>query len=383
MRTSFLLYYSKWMDKKQVTGEKMQRKIYTPPVGPDLWERLAAEERPLVVYGMGNGADKLFDRLDKIGKKPVAVFASDDFVRGQSFRGYRVQHLSEIEEVYPSFVVLVSFATRLPAVMAYIYQLSEKYPLYLPDMPVVGEQYFDAVFVRAHEQELKNAYDLLADDLSREIFSSVVLYKYTGDIHYLKNACSTAEEDLSCLSEHNIRVAVDGGAYNGDTVKAMQESFPKIQKIYAVEPDPKNFKKLKKISADQETGSSILPIHAALWDRVGAGVFQSSGNRNSSLLAASYQHNEVTTPLLTVDEIVKDDVVDYIKYDVEGAEREALLGSQGTILRCQPALGVSVYHRSEDLFAIPLLLENIYPNYRFYMRRTDCLPAWEIMLYAV
>ena len=371
------------MDKKQVTGEKMQGKRYTPPTGPDLWERLAAEERPLVVYGMGNGADKLFERLEKIGKKPAAIFASDDFVRGQSFRGYRVQRFSEIREAYPSFVILVSFATRLPDVMAYIYQLAETYPLYLPDMPVVGEEYFDAAFVRAHAQELKDAYALLEDDLSREIFSSVVLYKYTGDIRYLKNACSTADDDLACLGGRDIRVAVDGGAYNGDTVRAMQASFSGLRKIYAVEPDPKNFKKLSKISAEQENGCSVLPIHGALWDRAGAGVFQSSGNRNSSLLAASYQHHEVSTPLLTVDEIVKDDGVDYVKYDVEGAEKEALLGTRETIRRCRPALGVSVYHRSEDLFTIPLLLKNMYPNCRFYLRRTSCLPAWEIMLYVV
>lgn len=361
----------------------MQEKTYTPPQGPDIWQRLAAEERPLVVYGMGNGADKLFDRLEKIGKKPVAVFASDDFVRGQSFHGYRVQRLAEVEEAYPSFVILVSFATRLPDVMAYIYRLAEKYPLFLPDMPVVGEQYFDAAFVKAHERELKETYALLTDDLSREIFSSVVLYKYTGDITYLKNACSTTAQDIACLAERKIRVAVDGGAYNGDTVKTMQACFPDLRKIYAVEPDPKNFKKLEKLSADQKTSCFIQPVNAALWDCVGAGAFQSSGNRNSSLLAASYQHSEVTTRLLTVDEIIKDTYVDFVKYDVEGAEREAILGTRETILRCHPALGVSVYHRSEDLFAIPILLKNMCHNYRFYLRRTACLPAWEIMLYAV
>ncbi len=361
----------------------MQRKIYTPPSGPDFWEILANEERPLVVYGMGNGADKLFDRLEKIGKVPAAVFASDDFVRGQSFRGYRVMRFSEIKETYAHFVILVSFASRLPDVMANIYRLAEEYPLYLPDMPVVGEEYFDAAFVKAHEQELKDAYDLLADDLSRDIYDSVVQYKYTGDITYLKNAYSTMEEDLACFGGRHIRVAVDGGAYNGDTVKLMQATFAELQKIYAVEPDPKNFKKLIKTQADQKDTCSVIPIHAALWDRVGDGFFQSSGNRNSSLLGASYQHIQVSTPLLTVDEIVRDDTADYIKYDVEGAEKEALLGTQKTIARCHPILGVSVYHRSEDLFSIPLLLKNMCQNSKFYLRRTACLPAWEMMLYVV
>ena len=102
----------------------MQKNTLLLPKGEDIWEKLAHEERPIAVYGMGNGADKLFAKLAEIGKKPVAVFASDGFVRGQSFRGYRVQSLSEIEAAYPDFVILVSFASRLPEVMEMIFALS-------------------------------------------------------------------------------------------------------------------------------------------------------------------------------------------------------------------------------------------------------------------
>ena len=75
--------------------------------------------------------------------------------------------------------------------------------------------------------------------------------------------------------------------------------------------------------------------------------------------------------------------IDYIKYDVEGAEYEALEGSKNTVLRDRPVLAVSLYHRPEDLFRIPLYIHSLNPAYRFYLRRTKCLPAWEIMLYAV
>lgn len=75
--------------------------------------------------------------------------------------------------------------------------------------------------------------------------------------------------------------------------------------------------------------------------------------------------------------------VDFIKYDVEGAEREALLGSRATIERDAPALLVSVYHRSGDIFELPRLVHELNPAYRLYLRRMAGLPAWDINLYAV
>ena len=83
-----------------------------------------------------------------------------------------------------------------------------------------------------------------------------------------------------------------------------------------------------------------------------------------------------------LDDVLADDRVDYIKYDVEGAEREAILGSIGTIARDHPTLLVSLYHRNEDLFDLPLLLHTQFPNYQgYYLRRKRGIPAWDLNLY--
>ncbi|MBR6607093.1 MAG: FkbM family methyltransferase, partial [Oscillospiraceae bacterium] len=58
--------------------------------------------------------------------------------------------------------------------------------------------------------------------------------------------------------------------------------------------------------------------------------------------------------------------------------KEAILGSANTIRRHKPRLMLSAYHRSEDLWALPLQLERICPGYRFYLRRFPYIPAWEI-----
>ena len=84
-----------------------------------------------------------------------------------------------------------------------------------------------------------------------------------------------------------------------------------------------------------------------------------------------------------LDLIVGEEKLDYIKYDVEGAEREALLGSQRAITTHSPALLVSAYHRSEDIFALPLLVHRLIPSYKLYYRRYPYVPAWDLNLICI
>ena len=69
--------------------------------------------------------------------------------------------------------------------------------------------------------------------------------------------------------------------------------------------------------------------------------------------------------------------------DVEGAEREALLGAVKTLNVKKPKLAFSGYHRNEDLFALPILLNEIQPSYSIYLRHHPYLPAWETNFYAI
>jgi hypothetical protein len=75
--------------------------------------------------------------------------------------------------------------------------------------------------------------------------------------------------------------------------------------------------------------------------------------------------------------------IHYIKYDVEGSEREALLGSAQTIKAHAPRLLVSLYHRSEDMFVLPELVKSLNPDYSLYLRRFPYIPAWDLNLYAI
>ena len=66
----------------------------------DVWQQLAQSEKPVVIYGMGNGAEKIISVLKDYNIEVADIFASDEFVRGHSFLGYKVLKYSDVCKKY-------------------------------------------------------------------------------------------------------------------------------------------------------------------------------------------------------------------------------------------------------------------------------------------
>ena len=352
------------------------------PCKKDVWDMLKEEKRPIVIYGMGNGADKLLRRFEKYGIAVSDIFASDAFVRGHSYAGFRVKSFSEIKAQYSDFVIVLSFASNRPEVMQMIGEIDSKHELFIPDMPIANEEeYFDKEFYNLHYEEISSVFRLFEDENSRRIFTSVIKYRLFGKLSYLLEGTSDKDEMYSLIGKRGIERIVDAGAYNGDTAREAINYFPSLKKIYAVEADKRNFKKLLKFAESSDV--QINAVNAAAWCECGEGIFSGSANRNSSVAAtASYEHKKEDVSLITVDSIAPEGA-DYIKYDVEGAEYEALCGSLVTIKKSRPALLVSLDHRSRDIFFLPKDISNSVDNYRLDLSRLPSIPAWELNLIAL
>ena len=349
------------------------------PCASDVWDTLKEEKRPIVVYGMGNGADKLFRRFEKYGISVADIFASDGFVRGQSFRGLKVKSFSEIKASYSDFVIVLSFASAKPDVVNMLCEIDKAYDVYIPDMPVANEnEYFDREFYNNNYDAILNVYNNLSDNASKNTYAAVINYKLSGKMEYLMGGYSEKSEMYSLLSPDTVKNVIDAGAYNGDTAKEAIEYFKNLNLIYAFEPDKRNFKKLSQFA--ECSPIKINAYNFAVWSETCKGVFLESGNRNSTAVStASYESKNNEVDFVSLDSLgVKN--VDYIKYDVEGAEFEALRGSETIIAESAPKLLVSLYHRSSDVFLLVGHLMKKYPDYDFYVRRMFCIPAWELNL---
>ena len=358
----------------------------------DLWDRLAATEKQVVLYGMGNGAEKLLAVLNKRGVKVSGVFSSEGFGKGKNFSGIPVTSLQELKAKYgaENLLALLAFGSSRPDVMEQIERVASDIELYAPDLPVFGDALFDKTFYNDHLDELEHTRSLLSDELSKKIFDDVVAYKLSGKLESLTCAFSDPKADLLTLVRPDeLHTAVDLGAYDGDTLRELldlrKSDAPLL--IYALEPDPKSFAKLE-LYAKGETRATILPVSACAWDKEEILAFDGSHNRNASVLSARSSvlsgrpAKSIGVRALRLDDLVKDETIDYIKFDVEGSEREAIAGAEKIIARDLPTLAVSLYHRSEDLFSLPLLLKERFPAYEgFYLRRRAGFPAWDLTLY--
>ncbi len=341
------------------------------------WDQLQAEKRPIFIYGMGDGAEKIM-RVFREKSIPLAgIFASDDFVRGHSFAGYQVRRLSDIEAQVDDFVIVLAFAAGYQSLVDKIVGIGNRHLLIVPDVPVAGSGLFTYEYCLAHAEELEAVYQMLADDYSRKVYANIINFKISGNIRYLMEVTTPKSEiyrKIIHLTPNEIYV--DLGAYNGDTIgEVLQYTRGKYIRIYAVEPDRKNFKKLCKYLDGMKY---VDAYHAVAWCKDTTVPFSTKAGRQSAVSAFGQQ-----IEARSVDSILQNRPATIIKMDVEGCEREALWGASQTIAHYTPKLMVSLYHRNEDIFALPLLIRQLHPDYDLYIRHQLYIPAWETNLYAV
>lgn len=340
----------------------------------DIWNRLKAEKKPILLYGTGNGADKILDELAKYSIKVSGVFASNGFVRDRVFRGFKVMSLEEAEAVFGDFIALFSFGSNRPEVIENIKKIMARHNLLAPEVPVCGGEVFNIEFARKHSDELYKVYELLADEQSKKVFRETTLFKLDGDISRLLS-CETPENEAfdNILRLKDGDSFLDLGAYNGDTVLDFIRRVGSYGKITAVEPDKKSFAKLIK----NTEGYDIEAINSAVSNEVGSIPFSFKSSRGSVAGGDSF------TDAVSIDFLCKDRSFDYIKFDVEGKELDAILGGEKTIKRDKPKILISAYHKSDDYFAIPLKVLEFNPDYKIYMRHYPYVPAWDTSFYFV
>lgn len=340
---------------------------------PNVWDALKHADKPIVLYGMGNGADKVLDEMKKRGITPAGVMASDDFVRYQEFRGFTVKKQSDLENELGDFIIALCFASSLPDVTAHIRRVAKEHELLVPNVPVFGDDILDDKYLESHKTAIEDACSLLADDRSRKVFKGALDFFYTGRLPYLDAIESDKSEAFGNILRLQGESYLDLGAYRGDTVDEFLHYTNGYTQITAVEPSPKNYSKLCEHLAPISRCKAIL---AGIADREGVMYVTKGGGR----MAALNTEGGIKVPVTTVDEI--DCRPTYIKVDVEGMEDKMLSGAVGA-LQSKPKLNLAAYHRTGDFFELILRLHNINPDYKIHLRKHHYIPCWDLNIYAI
>ena len=214
---------------------------------------------------------------------------------------------------------------------------------------------------------------------SEEIFQYLLSMGFCSENIYVPSNFNEIYFGESFLRAGENEIYIDAGTYNGDTIKNFIKFCDnRYKKIYAFEPDSDNYEVLTNRLKEKSINNFHL-IKKGTWNKNDTLLFDSVG-QGSSVNESGKLKIDVTT----IDEVARNDKVTFIKMDIEGAELYSLQGAKNTIQKNKPRLAISIYHKPEDILTIPLYIQSLVPEYRFYLRHySSGLYFYDTVLYAV
>lgn len=239
------------------------------------------------------------------------------------------------------------------------------------------------IFYNVFKPSYKEVYELLEDDLSKEIFTEVLnvrfkikspkaLYPYFDTNQYF------TLPEMNMLDFEG--VFVDCGAFVGDTVERFINNCQSIfGKIYAFEPAQAQAKafliRRKRLMEEWALDESkIQLVQAGVGSKSYEGILVRGCLHDHNIgRRISYDKNVIDDSadkikIVDLDNFFKDKKVDFVKADVEGSEMEMLRGAQNIIKSQKPRLALSVYHKLSDYYEMPLYIKSLVPEYKMKIR---------------
>ncbi len=357
-------------NSRQYYENKLDRKY------PSL-KSIMENKEPVIIYGAARMGRLFKKQLNHQQIKVLAFVDSNRQLWGRSINGTVVISPNDLQTNYFGTSILVAslmYETTICEKLETM-NLERVYPLFYlnlkyPDIFISPEYrgVFDSVFNAENRRKIRNVMGLWEDDISRTVFSCLIEFRFTFQKDLLKAAKSRYPQyfEPSIISLSDEEVMLDCGAYIGDTVKQFDEiTSGHYKKVYSFEPDRYNFTKLQEC-ASNICPRKIIPLNCGVYRTGGELYFSETGNIDTRV---TKDENASKLPVVCIDEfVIGKEPPTFIKMDIEGGEVDALEGSRNTISKYKPKLAIAVYHKAEDLWDIPLLIQQMNPKYKLYLR---------------
>lgn len=229
-------------------------------------------------------------------------------------------------------------------------------------------------FLSNRYDDYKWFYEHLGDYRSKATLNSIISFWFTFDYENLSKIDETVYSDyydFDILRFHPDAVIADLGAFVGDSALDYARIYKKFNKIYAYEITPDTYTALVQNVSEYP---NIIPVYK--------GVSNVSGKmyvKNTQFSAANSlcEQGDIEVEVVTLDDDIQEPI-HMIKMDIEGAEKDALLGAKHHIKEDKPQLLISAYHIVEDLLDIPCIINDIRDDYTYYLRYNGKNNIWSV-----
>jgi len=369
---------------------------------------------PVVLFGAGMAGIRLCRALE-IHQVPITCFCDNNpAMVGGRCAGYPVISVEQLRRDHQNSLIVITASSHYTRqIQAQLLNLG-----FPPDkvraLPLdamiyytnVSKLYWHPEDVQTHAQQLQNAYNLFADRKSKDLFTHR-LALLTGGFDYRSfqtfidkqadfhiphgpNLFSAPLFDENYFYFHSDffplkegEVFANVGALLGDCAiefaNACREKNLAYKEIINFEPDPNNFAKL---SANVANLPNVRCFPYGLWSGRSRLRFSNPNQTGAGVPGWLDVNGDLEVDVVSLDGLLPDADITLMKMDVEGAELEALKGAAETIRRNRPKLAISLYHKRDDIFEIPLFIHQLYPGYTFYLRHHSTTFS-ETVLFAI
>lgn len=341
------------------------------------------------IFGSGKTARIFKSILERNGSEVVSFLTSTNSSLS-ILEGIPVINLSEkflqIEKKIP--VIIGVFNREDNASMNFIVEFLCKldfkhiislYDFYNEYSDQIGSLYWlaDKTYYEKNLSRFLLGEELFFEQKSLDTIESILSFINSFDFRHLPIPCPELQYFPDSINIWNGKDAfLDIGSFDGQTLLDAYSKYGKLQTAIAFEPDPLNIQNINRKIRNLKIADQIFLIPCGVWSKTETLKFSSGGGESSSI----HNDGDIQIQCLSLDETLLEVIPGYIKMDIEGAEFEALKGSENLIKKYSPSLAISLYHRPDHLFEIPLLINSWNLGYNFYLR-THGNNLFETILY--
>jgi FkbM family methyltransferase len=236
---------------------------------------------------------------------------------------------------------------------------------------------YDIDALKEHLDGYKWAYDFFTDEKSKRIvLNRMRQYLFFTEVEH--EPLKDQYFDSSIHFSEN-EVFVDGGCYIGDTSLVFIDRVSgQFGAIIGFEPDISNYESAKKNLAIypqvQIVNQGLYHINTEL-------SFDSNATPSSKIMPGGGSLVSCTSLDNYLSVYAPGLAPTFIKLDIEGSEQAALRGMQQTIEKYHPKLAICVYHKPDDIYAIPQYIASL-GEYKLFLRHYTPNQS-ETVLYAL
>jgi FkbM family methyltransferase len=162
-------------------------------------------------------------------------------------------------------------------------------------------------------------------------------------------------------------VVLDCGANIGEFTKTALRHGARL--VVAIEPGPAQVRCIRLNLAQEIADGRVMVYPKGVWDHEDTMKLNLNTENAGEDTLIDHGTNTpfVMVPLTTIDNLVAElklPRVNFIKMDIEGAEKPALAGAKRTIQSYHPRFALSPEHFSDDMERLPAIVKAIDPSYK-------------------